>query len=324
MLYALMALTGPLLACVTFLPAQTAVTNWFNEYRGRAMAVAMLGPPAGGFILPPLNEFIIRMWGWRPAYVVATAVLWILVVPLIAFFVHTRPSDKGLTTDGIVAGEDTGQRGETTASGLPVKRALTSQTFWLLAAVFVLQATCLSALNFHFVWFAERQMGFTSQQAALFYSLTIGVSLLGGVLAGWLADRVQPQLILALTGLLMAIGPACLETFLIRPGLHELRLLWLHVIPFGLGFGANAIIIPVLVGRCFGELDFARISGFMGLSFGIGSLVGIPGAARIFQQTGSYEIVMVACVVGCLLSVVVALLIQPKRYYGEFVTITIS
>jgi MFS family permease len=324
MLYALMAVTGPLLACVTFLPAQTAVTNWFNEYRGRAMALAMLGPPAGGFVLPPLNEFIIRTWGWRTAWVVAAVVLWLLVIPLIGFFVHTRPSDKGLRTDGIrMAGED-GQRGKTASSGLPLKRSLNSQTFWLLAAVFTVQAGCFSALNFHLVPFLEQEVEFSSQDAALFYGLTIGVSLLGGVLAGWLADRIQPQRILALTGVFMAIGPACLEIFLVRLGLHELRLLWLHVIPYGLGFGANAIIIPVLIGRCFGELDFARISGFIGLAFGLGSLVGVLAAGSIFDQVKSYEIVLVACVVGALLSVGLALLIQPRRHHEEFVTVEID
>jgi predicted MFS family arabinose efflux permease len=322
MLYALMAVTGPLLACVTFLPAQTAVTNWFNEYRGRAMALAMLGPPAGGFVLPPLNEFIIRMWGWRTAWVVAAAVLWILVIPLIAFFVHTRPSDRGLVPDGTESAKEAKRLGTAVSSGLPLKPALNSQTFWLLAGVFVLQATCFSALNFHFVPFLEQEVKFSSQEAALYYGLTIGVSLLGGMLSGWLADRMRPEVILALTGLVMAIGPACLEIFLVRLGFHELRLLWLHVIPYGLGFGANAIIIPVLIGRCFGELDFARISGFMGLSFGLGSLVGILTAGYIFDQTKSYEIVLVACVVGALLSVGLALLIQPKRYHGEFVTIT--
>ena len=94
------------------------------------------------------------------------------------------------------------------------------------------------------------------------------------------------------------------------------------MIPYGLGFGANAIIIPILVGRCFGELDFARISGFMGLSFGLGSLIGVMVAGYIFDQTGSYEIVLVACAIGALLSVALALLIRPTRYYSEFVAIT--
>ena len=42
--------------------------------------------------------------------------------------------------------------------------------------------------------------------------------------------------------------------------------------------------------------------------------------ARCHERTESYEIVLVACVVGCLLSAGLALLIRPKRYHGEFVS----
>ena len=132
-------------------------------------------------------------------------------------------------------------------SGLRVKRAITSWTFWLLAVTFVLQFTGVSALNFHLVPFAEQEAGFTSQQAAFYYGLTIGFTILGNLLGGWLADRMRPQLVLALTGLLLACGPAALELFIVRLGLREVNLLLLHAVPYGIGLGANTIIAPVLI-----------------------------------------------------------------------------
>jgi MFS family permease len=139
------------------------------------------------------------------------------------------------------------------------------------------------------------------------------------VLAGWLADRMRPQVVLALTGLLMAIGPAALELCFVRLGLREVNLLLLHAIPYGIGFGMNVTIAPVLIGRCFGELNFARISGIMGLAYAFCVLVGIGGAGVIFDRTGSYEIVLVATAIGCLVSVGLSLLVQPARYHAEFV-----
>ena len=174
-------------------------------------------------------------------------------------------------------------------------------------------------MNFHLVPFAEQEAGFTSQQAATYFGLTIGFSMLGNVFAGWLADRMRPQVVLALTGLLMAIGPAALEVFLVRLGLREVNLLLLHAIPYGIGFGMNVTIAPVLIGRCFGELNFARISGIMGLAYAFCVLVGIGGAGVVFDRTGSYEVVLVATAVGCLSSVGLSLLVQPARYHAEFV-----
>jgi len=320
MLYALMAATGFAIAGITVLPAQTAVTNWFNRYRGRAMALAFLGPGAGGFLLPPFNEFLIRLWGWRFAWIFASIVLWLLVMPLMAVFVRTRPSDKGLAPDGEALPAKNGEAISAALRGVSVKRALTSQTFWLLAGILLLQVTGFSALNFHFVPFAEQQAGFNSQQAAFFYGLAVGFSMAGRLLSGWLADRAKPHLLMAFGGLLMALGPAALEVFLIKLGLRNVDLLWLYAVPYGIGYGANTIITPVLVGRCFGELNFARISGIMGLWFAIGVVAGIPLAGNIFDRTGSYEIVILFCIVAALLSSGLALLIRPDHHHGEFVT----
>jgi MFS family permease len=81
MLYAVLAFSGFVLTGLTMLPAQTLVTHWFNKYRGRALGLAVLGPAAGGFLLPPFNEFLIRLWGWRFAWVFACMVLWLVVIP---------------------------------------------------------------------------------------------------------------------------------------------------------------------------------------------------------------------------------------------------
>jgi MFS family permease len=318
-LYAVLAVSGFVLTGLTMLPTQTLVTNWFNEYRGRALGLAVLGPAAGGFLLPPFNEFLIRLWGWRFAWIFACIVLWLVVIPLVAVFVRTRPSEMGLSVDGIGPGEENGAATAAVPSGLPVRRAITSLTFWLLAITFVLQFAGVSALNFHLVPFAEQEAGFTSQQAALYFGLTIGFSMFGNVLAGWLADRMRPQVVLALTGLLMACGPAALELFVVRLGLRDVNLLLLHAVPYGIGFGGNVTIAPVLIGRCFGELNFARISGIMGLAYAFCVLVGVPGAGNVFDRTGSYEIVLVAAAIGCLISVGLSLLVQPARYHSEFV-----
>jgi MFS family permease len=327
MLYAIMATGGFAIAGSSILPAQTTITNWFDRYRGRAMALAFLGPGAGGFLLPPLNELLIRLWGWRLTWVFASVVLWLLVVPVIAIFVRTRPSDMALERDGAASagtGEGENGEGETAAppSGIPVGRAVASPTFGLLVVVLLLQFTVLAGLNFHFVPFVEQEAGFSSQQAAFYFGLTVGFSLAGRLLAGWLSDRIEPQRVLALSGLLMACGPAALELCIVHLGLRDADLLWLHAVPYGIGFGALTIIFPVLVGRCFGELHFAKINGILGMAFAIGPVVGVPLAGNIFDRTGSYESVLLTCVAGCLLASALALLVRPERHRDEFVAET--
>jgi MFS family permease len=320
MLYAISLLAGFVVAGTTLVPAQALITNWFDKFRGRAMALTMLGVGVGGFLLPPLNEFLIRLWGWRFTWVFACIVLWVVVIPLIAIFVRTRPSDVGLLPDGATPDEQGDGKTATAMRGLPVKRAVKTQTFWLLVGIYILQLMGLSALNFHFIPFAEQEARFTSQQAAFFHGLAACFSIAGRLLFGWLADRYKPALLTAIDGVLLACGPALVWLFIIRGGFRHVDLLWLYSIPYGIGIGAYAVILPILVGRCFGELHFSKLMGLVMSGFAVGIIAGIPVAARIFDTTGSYEIMFIGCVSVFIISAVFAVMIKPERYEAEFET----
>lgn len=316
MLYATMFAAGFAVAGTTLVPSQTVITNWFNKYRGRAMSMMMLGIGTGGFVLPPLNEWLIRMLGWRQTWLVAFAVTWIVIIPVIAVFVRTRPAEIGLMPDGEAVREDT----PSTASGLPVKQALATITFWLVFGTYVLQLLGLSAMNFHFVPYLIQEAGFTPQQAASFLGFTILLSIPGRLLFGWMADRMSPAVVLAIVGVLLACGPSLLEVLFIRMGLGEVNLLWFYTVPYGLGIAGNAVVLPILVGRCFGELHFSKLMGLVMSGFAIGVVVGIPGAGKIFDATGSYEIAFLVCIAAFLLSSVLVITIRPSRHHTEFVS----
>lgn len=318
MLYATMLLSGFAIAGTTILPAQTLVTNWFNVYRGRAMGLTMLGIGAGGFLLPPFNEFLIRALGWRRAWLVGCLITLVIVIPLIAAYVRTWPADLGLQPDGVGSG-GAGGGAVVPARGLSPKRAVTTVTFWLVVAIYLAQLIGVSALSFHFVPFATQQVGFSSQEAAFFYGSAIGFSIIGRLLFGWLADRWNVTLLIAASLLLLALGPTALELLVVRLGSRANAVLWLYAIPFGIGMGGNAVTLPVLVGRCFGVLHFGKIMGLLMSGFAVGLIVGIPLAGWIFDRTGSYEGALILCAVVLFASSLLALAIRPERYQGEFV-----
>jgi MFS family permease len=310
MLYAILLVAGFAVAGTTALPAQILVISWFNRYRGRAMGLTMLGIGAGGFLLPPLNEFLIRLLGWRLTWALSCGITVAIVIPLIAVFVRTLPSDLGLLPDGQRFDEETDER-SAPARGLAPGQAVATPTFWLLAGVFVLQLTGVAALNFHFVPFADQEIGFTPQQAAVFYGLAVGFSIVGRLLFGLLADRWSPRLLMALSLLLAALGPAAVELLLVRLQLREVDLLWLYAVPYGIGSGANFVLLPVLVGRCFGELHFSRIMGLLMSGQALGVIIGIPAGGWIFDTTGSYEWMLIACTITLLLATLLTTLVHP-------------
>jgi MFS family permease len=278
----------------------------------------MLGIGFGGFLLPPFNEFVIRALGWRQAWIVAAAVSAGVVIPLIAIFVRTRPGDLGMRPDGARSEEAGVAAASAPARGLSLRRAVRTETFWLCVGVFLAQLIGLSALNFHFVPFAIKQGGFTPQEAAFYYGLTVGFSIVGRLLFGWLNDRYSPKWLVAVAGVSLALGPTAAELLIVRLALGKAWLLVFYAIPFGIGIGGHAITMPVLVGRCFGELHFSKIMGVIMSGFALGIIIGIPLAGRIFDQTGSYEPVLLLCIGTLLLSAILAASIQPDRYHPEF------
>ena len=316
MLYAIMFGAGFAIAGTTLVPAQTAITNWFNIYRGRAMSMMMLGIGSGGFLLPPLNEYLIRTLGWRQTWLVAFGVTWLVVIPLIVVFVRTKPSELGLLPDG--KGMSEGSASD--VSGLPVKQAMASATFWLIFATYVLQLMGLSAMNFHFVPYLIQEAHYTPQQAASFLGFTVLLSIPGRLLFGWMADRISPAVVLAIVGILLACGPSLLEVLFVQMGLDNVNLLWLYTVPYGLGIAGNAVVLPILVSRCFGVLHFSKIMGLVMSGFAIGIVVGIPGAGKIFDASGSYEIAFLACIVIFLASSILVMTINTTRHHPDFVT----
>ncbi len=318
MLYLLMIGTGFGVAGTTILPTQTLVTNWFDVYRGRALGLSMLGIGLGGFVLPQLNEWLIRAIGWRYTWGVMGLVTLCLVVPVIAVFVRTYPSDVGSVPDGIREDHEQNGGSANPVVGLPFSKAVRTSTFILLIGIYLTQLTGLSAINIHFVPFAIKQGGFSAQEAARYFGLAVGFSIFGRLAFGWLADRWSPKWLLAIAGALLATGPAVLEVLVISMGLKEAWVLIFFSIPFGLGIGGNAVVIPVLVGRCFGALEFSKIMGVIMSGFALGIIIGAPVSGYIYDTTGSYETVMILCVAALLCSAVLATIVDPDKHQPSF------
>ena len=89
---------------------------------------------------------------------------------------------------------------------------------------------------------------------------------------------------------------------------------------FGIGSGGNFVILPVLAGRCLGELHFSKIMGLLMTGSAVGVIIGIPLSGLIFDQTGSYEWVLIACLVALILSTLLTALVRIDRHHGQFVT----
>jgi MFS family permease len=317
-LHVVLALLGVVVAATTLVPAQTVITLWFNKNRGRAMGFTLMGIGLGGMALPPLVAWLIQEVGWRGTYRVAALAILVLTLPPVLLFLKNKPSDIGEIPDGRAA---TGAGAEEThvPIGIPASRAVRTPTFWLLFFTYLLQLYVMSGINVNTTAFAEG-VGYTPLVAPLFMAFAVGISVPGRFVFGWLTERIAPQVLMAAAGLLLASSAIALHLLVIEFGVIGYVPIWTFGFLQGLGIAASTVVLPILVGRCFGDLEFGKIQGLVMAGFAVGVIFGGPSAAKIFDVTGSYAWAFVLCALGGAVSTVLVLLVRPHALHGEFQT----
>jgi MFS family permease len=282
------------------------------------MALTLMGIGLGGLLLPLATSYLIAEFGWRGAYRVMGAVFYVIVLPPLAIFMRNRPSDVGQIVDGL-APEKGADATTHLPSGVSAARAVRSSTFWLISGIYVFQLYAISAMTMNTQVFAEHR-GYSVMMAPLFMAFALGVTLPGRLITGLLCDRFSPKSLMAIAGLFVAAGPLALEVCVIKLGWIDYRAIGVFAVLQGIAVAMNGVVLPVLIGRCFGEREFSKIMGLIMTGFALGILLGPTTAGRIFDKTGSYEIAFFVCAGCALVSIVLALLIRPNALHAEFQT----
>ena len=69
-----------------------AVSSWFDRRRGTALALVMSGGAVGAIVLPPMADALIRLVGWRTAYLALGGMVLAIGLPTVALFIRERDS----------------------------------------------------------------------------------------------------------------------------------------------------------------------------------------------------------------------------------------
>jgi len=304
-LYALNLIGAIGIACVAWIPTQTLISNWFTRKRGMAMGVTLAGIGFGGLTIPPLTGFLIAEFGWRVAFAVLGSLILVIVVGVTLAVVRSQPADLGLLPDGEAPspeerrGDPIDGSGEVAeVPGLSLSEAVKTGAFWLLSMGHILWTFGSMSLVGHLPAFLTDQ-GFAQKVAVGFPAFAIGISVAGRLSFGVLADRFTKRGIMSLAMVLQVLAVFCLFR------VDSFGALPVFAIFFGMGLGGGAVLIPLLIGECFGLRAFGKVLGLVMISATLGAASGPVLTGRIFDVTGSYTLAFVLDIVAFTMAAVV-------------------
>ncbi|HZC46916.1 MAG TPA: MFS transporter [Candidatus Acidoferrum sp.] len=284
----------------TIIPTALVITNWFRANRGFALGIAFAGIPLGGTGITILANYIVLHYGFRAGYFAMAIPIVLIVIPLLAAFVSTRP-DAEVGDPALTGASDLA------VPGFDVRDAIRTRSFWMIAIAEVLFATAGVGLRVHLVPYLTG-IGYTPTAAAEIFGAMFVFSAIGSFAIGPFADRNGGRVMLA------AAFTACAAGIAVLLGADHFAAVAAFVVVFGMAREASAVLLPLAIGESLGVRRLGALLGIQALFTTFGFAAGPAIAGRIFDVTGSYT---GALILFAAMALVAALAIRATLPLGE-------
>jgi MFS transporter, OFA family, oxalate/formate antiporter len=298
------SMLGVAIAAATITPAAFVIANWFGARRGLAMGVTLGGTTTGGMLMTLTAGYVIAHWGWRVAYLVFAAPVFVIVIPSVALTVRSRP--PGERTMSVAEAGDA-------LEGFETAEAIRTRSLWMIVLAQFLWAFATTGSIIHLVQYLIDHH-YSAASAANLLSLIFGLCTLGKVAMGLVADRVTARLAATWTLLLNAFG-----LFLLF-GVEHAWVIVPLLATYGLLQAAPVMLFPLLTAESMGLKRYGSIFGIVSCANTIGAVFGPPVAGSIFDATHSYVVAFSLFVASYFAAAIASYLSRP--YEAEVSRIT--
>lgn len=275
--------------------AATITNTWFYARKGLVSGVLSAGSATGQLVFLSTYAGLVETNGWRfVSLLVAFSAL--AVVPLILIFMKDSPAKMGVLRFGEtpeIAAKFASDAAQNPGPTNPAKNALVTlvdasknKTFWALAIGFAIcGATTNGLIGAHFIPSAHDH-GMPETTAAGLLAVVGIFDVFGTIASGWLTDRVNPRLLLAIyyfgRGIALLLLPVLLSDA-IHPSLI------LFVVIYGLDWVATVPPTIAICNEVFGKKG-PIVFGWVFASHQVGASIAVIVAGAIRDQTGEYTL----------------------------------
>ena len=287
------------------------IARWFRRRLGLATGLAVMGPIFGSpFVI--LNTSLEETFGWRNI-IITYGVIVLLLLTLISAIARDRPEAYGMRPDG-----DPPESGEWDASGrmrpqvqgMTARRAMHTKEFWLFMGYLSGMFMVNSAFQVHQIFYFVEDTGLTKSEAAVTFTLVFLLSGIGRMGAGYMLDKADYRLVLAVVAVMLAASMLYLQFVTVT----TIALAMPFVTLFGIGFGSVIPTRGTLGSMMFGTRSLGSIVGLLQGGSVAAGVVGPIFMAWVFDVTGDYRAsIWVLAIIGVLMVPMAFAMGSPRR-----------
>lgn len=266
------ALLGFLGGSATFAPLMADTTLWWHKRRGIAVAICASGNYVAGALWPPLAQWGIEHYGWRPTYLALGLICGVGMV-LLSLRMRQRPP--------AVQPAAPGAAGHAVACERPFGLS-PAHAQWLLCVAGVACCVAMAMPQVHIVAYCT-DLGYGPARGAEMLSLMLASGIASRLVSGWICDHIGGVRTLLLGSVLQGLA---LLLFLPFDGLASL-----YVVSalFGLFQGGIVPAYAIIVREHFAPREVGARVGAVIMATMLGMALGGWMSGWIFDVTGSYH-----------------------------------
>lgn len=277
-------------------PVLLVVTRWFEKKRGLAIGIVATATSAGGAIFPLVLRPLLAEGDWHTAARLLSVLALLMLALPILFVIRERP-DKPVAH---VAVTDSSVH-----QGPTLSEALRSPVFYLLAFATGGIWFITSGMVQHQSILLSLELGLDSGTVPLVISVYFWGAVAGKLLLGWLADRIDRNIVMLIGILSVALG-------LIALRLGGQQAVYMYAICFGVGFGGTFAMIQVLIAHYFAGASYGKILAVLTTVDVLAGGVSITLLGSWQRMFGSYMPVL-GILLGIAAAVAVSVIILYRR-----------
>jgi len=274
------------MSCMGGLAWHRSVISWFDHWRGRAIALAVMGASLSGVMMPPLVTALVEAFGWRGGFLAFAMVTGLSLAPLVYFLMKDRPEQVGEVRDGLsYVTSHTEEAVEIVADSRVWhwREMLKSRAFWSIGLIFGSMSCVYSAVMLH-LFGHLMDIGISASYAAWILSATALFAALGKPVVGWLSDAFGARITIWL-----ALGTQCASLLLFSEA-NDFKLSIAAACLYGLGYSGMSPLRTFSISTAMGSVSFGAANGVLRIIELPLVISASPLAGFIYDATGSYRI----------------------------------